>query len=269
MLAVVAALCAACVPYPNAPDGDNSSLVGQAVTGAYAGLGQGGKVVSSQHFMLAAYGDDAQKDSDIAEADYTQLTQDIGMVTFLPLAPYKVVVYASQDEYLKKTGQPNWSIGVVASDGSGSIYTYASDRLPGTLSHLITQSVILEYLNQNLLDQQRWLLAGLETYEEFKTLNRRGIYDGFTALLSSQPIPLDQLENMYPPDERGYDVTLWFAESYGIVRWLIESGGKINFATFLSSVRDGKSFDEAVQSAYPGRWNSLQDVLSDWQRSLQ
>lgn len=268
-LVALAAALGACVPYPNAPDDDSSSLVGRAAASAYTGLGEGANVIKSQHFKLAAYGDDAQKDSDVAESDFTQLVQDIGLVTFLPMAPYKVVVYGSQDEYRKKTGQPDWSIGVVANDGSGSIYTYASDRLPGVLSHLITNAVVMEYLNQQLVDQERWMLDGLETYEEFKTENRRGIYDSFTAMLTAQPIPLDQLENMYPPDERGYDVTLWYAEAYGIIRWFIESGGKINFATFLGAIHDGKNFDQAVQAAYAGRWNTLADVFADWQRSLQ
>ena len=261
---IAAAALGACVPYPDPPAEERGPSVG-ALIGGFPGLGEGAKEVSSQHFVLTAYGEAAQKLSESAEAGFTQLTQDAGIVTFLPLKPYKVVVYGSLEEYKRKTGMAEWSAGVVTQDG---IYTYETDRAAGVLAHLTTEAVVLEYLNGRLTDQQRWVYLGLATYEEFKLLGRRP-YDGFRPLLSSSPIPLDQLQNMAPVDEREYETTVWYGEANGMVRWLIERGGKVNFAAFLGGLRDGLNFDAAVAAAYPGTWRTLADVYNDWQRNLQ
>jgi len=263
---LAAAALGACVPYPDAPnDDDRGSYAGPPLSGVYPGLADGGTEIASQHFKLSAYGVEAQPLSDAAERGYAQLAQDVGLVTFMPKTPYKVLVYGSQDEYRKKTGQPDWSIGVVV---DATIYTYSSERTPSYLSHLTTQAVLLEFLGGRMSDQQRWVLEGLATYEEFKTAGRRA-YDSFRPMLASTPIPLDQLENMAPADDRGYDTALWFAEANGLVRWLIERGGPINFSNFLAGIRDGQNFDQAVLSSFPGQWRTLADAFGDWQRNQQ
>jgi hypothetical protein len=261
---LAAAALGACVPYPNPPVEEKAPSIGE-LNGGFPGLGEGGKDVASQHFVLSAYGEEAQKLSDAAEVGFTRLLQDVGLVTFLPIRPYKVVVYGTQEEYKRKTAMPDWSLGVLTQDG---IYTYQTERAAGTLSHLMTQAVVLEYLNGRVTDQQRWVLEGLATYEEFKTLGRHP-YDAFTPLFTTMPLPVDQLENMAPVDEREYETTVWYGESYDLIRWMIERGGKINFTTFLNSIKDGQSFDAAVASAYPGMWTNLAAVFNDWQRNLQ
>jgi hypothetical protein len=261
-----AAALGSCVPYPDAPvEEDRASYAGPPISGAYPGLGEGATDVASPHFKLTAYGSAAQPLSDAAEAGYLQLMNDSGLGTFTPKIPYKVVVYGSQDEYHKKTGQPDWTIGVLVDE---TIYTYYSERTEAVLSHLMTHEVILEFMGGRVSDQQRWILEGLATYEEFKTEGRKP-YATFNAMLGTQPIPLDQLENMPPADERGYDSALWYGEANGLVRWMLERGGRINFSSFLAAVRDGQNFDQAVVTAFPGLWHGLADPLGEWQRSLQ
>lgn len=266
-LLAVAAL-AACVPYPKDADDedDRGSYAGPPLSGAYADLGEGSSEVSSPHFKLSAYGASvAQTLSDAAEQGYSQLMNDCGLVTFMPKKPYRVLVYGSQDEYRKKTGQPDWSVGVVV---DGTIYTYYSERTPGVLSHLMTHALWREFMGGRGTDQQRWVDEGLAVYEEGKTSGRR-MYETFRPLLSSTPIPMDQLQNLAPVDERSYDATLWYAEAQGLVRFLIERGGRINFSGFMTNLQTGQAFDVAVNGAFPGQWRTLADAAADWQRSLQ
>ena len=69
---------------------------------------------------------------------------------------YEIVVYGSQDEYRKKTGQPDWSAGVTVGN---SIYTWYSPVLNGILSHEMTHLIWFEYMNGRLTDQQAWDVA--------------------------------------------------------------------------------------------------------------
>jgi hypothetical protein len=111
-VAVAAAYLGACIPYPpellEAEKAGNSQYV--LVTGAYPGLDPGANELDSLHFKTHAYGSTVcQQASDESEASYTRVMTDTGLNSFTPRGMYEIVVYGSQDEYRKKTGQPDWS----------------------------------------------------------------------------------------------------------------------------------------------------------------
>ncbi|MDE2490813.1 MAG: hypothetical protein KGM24_08185 [Elusimicrobia bacterium] len=269
VLAAAAAL-SACVPYPadQLPADQQGSSLPSLVSGVFPGLDPGAASQQSLHFQISAYGPDfASQVAAMAEQDYSRIMTDTGLYSFQPSGLYQIVVYGAQDEYQKKTGQPQWSAGVTTGN---AIYVYQSAEMPGVLAHEMTHLIWYEFMNGNLSDQQRWVNEGLAVYEQSQASNRG--QEMFTLLLPtlrSAPIPLDQLENMAPNTENGYQASLWYAEAEGLVRFMIERGGRIGFAQFLTSIRDGKTFDQAVASGFPGSWRTLDDVYQDWKRSLQ
>jgi len=269
-VAALALALASCIPYPAdllPDDGRGNSQYG-IVEGAYPGLDPGAGSQDSLHFKVKAYGSTVVQDtSNLSEQSYSTVMTDTGLTSFLPRGMYEIVVYGSQDEYRKKTGQPDWSAGVTVGN---SIYTWYSPVLNGILAHEMTHLIWFEYMNGRLSDQQRWVNEGLAVYEESKARNRG--YELFGALLPtlrSAPIPIDQLMNMAPNTERAYDASLWYAESESMVRYMIEKGGRIGFGQFLAAIRQGEQFDAAIYDAYPGQWHTLNDFYNDWKRSLQ
>jgi hypothetical protein len=271
VLLTAAAALAACVPYPadQLPGGDQGSSLPSLLTGAFPGLDSGADSQQSLHFKISAYGPDvAAQAAATAEAEYSQIMTDTGLATsFQPQRLYQIVVYGSRDEYEKKTGQPKWSTGIMT---DRSIYVYSSADMPGALALEMTRLIWDEFMGGNLSDQQRWVVEGLAVYEQSQAADRgQEPYTLLLTTLSSAPIPLDQLENMAPNTENGYQDSLWYAESEGLVRFMIERGGRIGFGQFLTSIRDGRTFDEAVAAGFPGSWRTLDDVYQDWKRSLQ
>ncbi len=260
----------ACVPYPAEllqDDGrGNSQYV--IVDGAYPGLDAGASEQQSLHFKVQAYGATvAQETSSMCEAAYSRVMTDTGLNSFVPRGMYEIVVYGSQDEYRKKTGQPDWSAGVTVGN---AIYTFYSPVLNGILYHEMTHLIWFEYMNGRQSDQQRWVNEGLAVYEEAKARNRGyELFASLLPLLKGAPIPIDQLQNMAPNTERAYDASLWYAESESLIRFMIERGGRIGFGQFLSSIQQGQNFDVAIYAAYPGQWHSLGDFYTAWKRSLQ
>jgi hypothetical protein len=268
LLALTAAILGACVPYPGEPpeDGRGNSNYG-IIEGAYPGLDPGANEQQGLHFKVKAYGaDTARAVSDMCEAAYTRVMTDTGLYSFQPRGMYEIVVYGSQDEYRKKTGQPDWSAGVTVGN---AIYTFYSADLNGVLSHEMTHLIWFEFMNGRLSDQQRWVNEGLAVYEEAKArAGGRELFANFLPTLRSAALPMDQLQNLAPNTERAYDASVWYAESESMIRFMIEKGGRIGFGQFLSSIRDGQGFDAAIYAGFPGQWRTLADFENDWKRSL-
>lgn len=270
LLSAVVLLAAACIPYPGElPDDGRGRAYTGVMEGVYPGLEAGAQENSSLHFKVKAYGQSTVLDvSAVAEAAYTRIMTDTGLSSFMPRGLYQIVVYGTQDEYRKKTGQPDWSGGVAVGN---AIYTYMSPRLEAVLSHEITHLIWFEFMGRVNPDH-RWVNEGLAVLQENKALGSRGQGDMFSVLrgnLRSQPIPMDQMIRLVPATERAYEVSLWYAQAESMVRFMIERGGRIGFSQFLNALRYDKSLDQAVAEGFPGSWRTLEELDRDWKRSMQ
>ena len=269
-LGLLILLFAACIPYPGElPDDGRGRSYGGIMEGVFPGLDAGAHENSSLHFKVKAYGQDTVLGvSSTAEASYTRIMIDSGLNSFMPRGLYQIVVYGTQDEYRKKTGQPEWSGGVAVGN---AIYTYHSQRLDAVLSHEVTHLIWFEYMG-HLNPDFRWVNEGLAVYQENKALGTRGqgaLFSSLRGNLRSQPIPMDQMIHLVPATERAYDVSLWYAQAESMVRFMIERGGRIGFSQFLGALRYDKNLDQAVAEGFPGSWRTLEELERDWKRSLQ
>ena len=269
-LLLVAVALGACIPYPAellSPD-DRAGSQYPLAEGAYPGLDEGASEIDGQRFKVHAYGARvAQDTSDACEQAYATIMTDTGLVSFQPIGMYSVVLYGSQDEYRKKTGQPDWSAGVSVGK---TIYTWYSPVLSGVLAHETTHLIWIEYMNGRLSDQQRWVDEGLAVYEESKARSRGSeLFVNLLPMLRTVPIPIDQLQNMAPNTERAYETSLWYAESGSMIRFMIEHGGRIGFGQFLGAIQLGQTFDSAIAAGYSGQWQNLAQFEAAWKGSFQ
>ena len=261
---------AGCVPYPGQDgQGDAAPAAVDSPPGQFAGLDPGASDEQTLHFDVSGYGiNETQQAADRAEAAYNRIMVDTNLYSFKPSGLYKIVIYGSPEEYRRKTGQPGWSGGVAVGN---SIYTFAGPQLDMTVAHEMTHLIWYEYMGR-LDPDQRWVNEGLAVYEEEKAAAEEGyrgdLYADINGLMRSQPIPMDQMIKLTPATERERTVSVWYAESVSMVRFMIERGGRIGFSQFLASLHDGLNFDAAVAAGFPGQWHSLNDFDQAWQRSL-
>ena len=268
---LLAAALAACVPLPDEivpPDQRQPSTITQ---GPFGPLDAGASDQDSLHFKVSAYGPDtARQVSQIAEDAYNRIMVDTGLYSFQPRGLYRVVVYGSQEEYRRKTQQPEWSGG--ASVGN-AIYTYYGPMLARTLNHEITHLIFFEFMGRADNDK-RWVNEGLAVYEETKSAGglqggQADLFGSVRALLRQQPLSMDQMVNLVPATEREYAVSLWYAQAESLVQFMIERGGRIGFGQFLQSLRDGRTTDVSLAAGFPGTWRDLNDLNQSWQRNSQ
>jgi hypothetical protein len=270
-LALIVGSLGACVPVDEVESGmpPPSQTPIRADGQPFADLDAGAYQLDSLHFRIRAYGqDNAKQVADGAEASYQRIMQDTNLYSFQPRDLYHIVVYGSQQEYDQKTLQPVWSGGCSVGN---SIYTFSGPLMQETIAHEMTHLIWYEYMGRAQQEQnQRWLNEGLAVYEELKTAGAPR--DPFTLQRSTRrvtPLTVDQLENLVPATEREKTVSLWYAESEDFTRFLIERGGRMGFSQFMQALKDGRTFDDAVNSSYVGQWRSLADAYQAWQNTLQ
>lgn len=261
-LLAVALLCCGCVPYQGELPADYQPSPISAITdGPFPGLDPGASQLESLHFKIMAYGGAAsQRVADTAEAAYTRIMTDTGLYSFKPRGLYQLVVYANQDEYRRKTGQPDWSAGLSVGN---AIYTFDGPHLGAVLSHEMTHLIWFEYMGRVRLEQ-RWINEGLAVYEESRS-GQAGRGSGLRA----QPMSLDFMMRLVPATEKDHTVSAWYAQAESMVRFMIERGGRMPFSTFLAALRDDKTLDRAIGEAFTGNWRNWSDFEAAWLRSVQ
>lgn len=262
------ALAAGCVPYEGVLPDDGRGRSYAEIGQVFPELDPGANELQSLHFHVKAYGVSRVRElSDLAEAAYGRIMTDTGLYSFRPRGLYRIVLYGTQDEYRKKTGQPEWSGGVAVGN---ALYTYVSPRLEGVLSHEMTHLVWFEYMGR-LAQDHRWVNEGLAVYQEAKAMGGKGQTELFSVLkgsLRAQPLSMENMLHLVPATERQYEVSLWYAQAESMTRFMIERGGRIGYSAFLAGLREGRGFDPSVAAAFPGVFGSLADLEAQWKRSL-
>lgn len=254
---LLAVLLCGCVPYQGELPPDYQGLR-PVVDGPFPALDPGASQLDSLHFTVKAYGGaKAQQVADIAEAAYNRIMNDTGLYSFKPRGQYQLVIYANALEYRAKTGQPDWSGGVAVGN---AIYSYDGPHLPRVLSHEMTHLIFYEYMGKLRLEH-RWVNEGLAVYQENKALGAR------PAGLRGPPMSMDVLQSLVPATEKDHTVSAWYAQSESMVRFMIERGGRMPFSTFLTALRNERTFDQAIGEAFTGNWRDLKDFEQAWLRS--
>lgn len=252
LLAAAALLSGACVSLP-AGDGPLPSALPSEAT--FPRLDPGAQRLASLHFETSAYSSDGAKAaSETAEALYRRIMEDTGLYSFMPRELYPLVVYGSHDEYLRKTGLPQWSGGVSV---GRAVYLSEGGGFRPILAHEMTHLIFNEFMGRSDASQ-RWVNEGLAVYEEEEA---RG---GLRGRAFSQAIPFREMVQLAPLGERDVVVGDWYSQVGSVVRFMIERGGRVGFGEFLKALRDGRPLDEAIRAGFPGNFSGTGALEAAW-----
>jgi hypothetical protein len=220
------------------------------------GLDPGAKSLTSLHFEVHAYTFETTRIvSDYSERIYNRVITDTGLDSFRPRQLYPIYIYASREEFHRKTGLPEWSAG--AADGT-AIYTFEGPHLKWVLPHELTHLVFAEYMGIQT-HAHKWLNEGLAVYEEQEAAPGEA-----PSRIGGTQIPFHAMVTLTPLSEKDRQVSAWYHQVGSVVRFMIERSRGPGFQLFLRALRDGKTVDEAVSAAYPGQWRDLKDVERSW-----
>jgi len=257
---------AGCVDVENV---QSDSLARSATRLSGTELGAGHFEITSLHFVVSAYGrENAQEYSDLAENNYQEIMEETGLYSFVPAQPYEIVIYADRNEYLQKSGQPQWSGGMTMGN---AVLLYENDQLPPVMAHEMTHLVFNEFMGRPT-PNLRWLNEGLAVHMELAALGGTAAAayrsDSRTQLKTGR-VPFSQMFAFVPRDEEAGRVNLWYRQCESVATYLLTNGGRLAFSIFLKELRDGKSVDTALRDAFPGKWDGAAELEQLWIKQLE
>lgn len=203
-----------------------------------------------------------------AEVFYERLMHDTGLYSFRPQEPYRIIVYDSHDHYRQATRQPSWSGGVAVGNTIG---LYAHPNWEPVLAHEMTHVIFYEFMGSEA-SRWRWINEGLAMMQERQTLdtaNQDHLKNYWRSVLRQQAMPMNQVTAFTPYTENERDVNLWYNQVESVIEFLIERGGRLNFAQFLERLRSTKDLDTSLSYAFSSKFPNLETLEKTWKAELR
>lgn len=238
--------------------------------------------VKDKHFMVlyqvAADEEQARIILRKAEDYYNKIADQIGYARYSNFWTWdervRIVVFPDQATFQQKTGQPEWSTGYASRDShlfkSRLIVTFKQEGsfIDGVLPHEITHLIFRDMVGFDTYIPI-WFEEGMAQLQErekkdkalpfMRTLIKREIY-----------IPLNQLNQADIRKETdGKKVSLFYAESLSVVEFLLKEYGSHAFRYLCLNLKEGKTMQESLRSAYPSSIESLKQLEDKWLKYMK
>lgn len=213
--------------------------------------------LKGQHFVVQYDCDKtfAKKILSSAESYYKSIALRLGYRRYGAFWTFdnrcKIILYASRDDYIKKTGNQLWA-GGHADLIKREIYSFVGrdDFIESVLPHEIAHLIFKDYVGLER-NAALWLHEGVSVNSE--KLRGKYLFDlARMAFNQGDYIPfcdlakINKLSNVSDVKM----VNLFYAEAVVIVNYLIEQHNSGLFVRFCRDIRDGYSIDKALYRNY-------------------
>ncbi len=253
--------------------------------------------IKGDHFIVH-YTDNkdfAEDCADKAEVYYKRIAEGLGYPRYKEFWTWdnrvKIYIYPNQASYLKATHQPAWSHGM-AEYKSKEIHSFAGsdDFLVSILPHEIAHLIFRDFVGFKG-EVPLWLDEGVAQWAEEEKRQKvrnyvKRLYEEETLLTLDDMMKLDvrtitvnsriYIRSTFTktgekaPLILGADnlVNSYYVQAVSLVDFLIEKFGSTSFAVFCRELRDGKSLEDALRSAYPAHIQNLDEMERQWRKYL-
>lgn len=216
------------------------------------------------HFLVKSYSREAASNyGDSAEKLYQQLMQLTGLYSFVPRQPYELVLLPDRQDYLSKTGAPEWSGGVTIGN---AIVAYDSPQVQPIIAHEMTHLIFNEFM-ETPRPELTWLNEGLAVSMERRSYSaeQQISYDNnCAAALKYGTVQLQNLMLSTPIKEDRTGAQAWYCQAHSVVSYLLNKGGAMGFAVLADKLKTGTPVDTALYTAYNGQWANAAALERDW-----
>ena len=186
---------------------------------------------------------------DAAKAALAQLEKDAGVTVKTPVS---IWIYDSYDELRKsmEEGAKEWTGGVSYSEMGVILIGIPENRLAWgkrAVSHELSHVVVEQATKNPFGDVPHWLNEGLAMYSE-GPLESEYSSALSQALGKNKLLSLKTLSSNFPADSA--QATLSYAESYSVVKYLIDTQGRDKMSALLGVFKEGSTYDGALRKVY-------------------
>lgn len=232
------------------------------------------QVIKSQHFLVyyvqdKAFAGDVSRS---AERYYRKIASDLGYSRYDKFWQWddrvKIYIYPDHEQFLKGEGIPRaWAQGVAKYDEKTiASFRWNENFLTSLVPHELTHLIFRDFVGFPASGGgiPLWIDEGVAQWEE-KAKKAEAKEIARQIIKTHGYIPIRRLTTL---DVRGVDDTalagIFYAQSISVVGFLIEEYGGRRFTQFCRNLRDGKSVDASLSSAYGNSMSSVEDLERKW-----
>lgn len=242
------------------------------VPSAFAQVGPSWNEIKGEHFVLYVQGGDRTFPDLVlqkAEWSYDVLAGALGYSRrsefWLWDNRCKIFLYETKEAFHAETSQATWSSGFAIPTKREIVSYQGSERfLDSVLPHEMAHLIFRDFTGTRNGAIPLWLEEGLAMAqeearrEEFERLVQEMIDKG-------KWLPIRELSKIRSlKDLSTREAALFYAQSQGLVRFLLDSGDSSRFAGFCRDLRDGTALDTALRKNYPKDFPSLEALEKKW-----
>jgi hypothetical protein len=181
------------------------------------------------------------------------------------LRPARLYIYANTTELKDAMVYPQeWMGGVAYIEYGITAIGISPDNLDWgkrTIAHELTHLLVYQMTYNPYGMIPLWLNEGLAMYAEGEfEPDAQNILDN--AVRRDNLVSVDKLIDSFPPDGR---IRLCYAESYSLVKFLIDTYGQEKMLELLEVFKQGDQYDDALTRVYGFDMDGLEDA---WRTSL-
>lgn len=231
--------------------------------------------VKSRHFLVHHRNDAefAETVSGKAEECYARISADLGFTKhsdfWLWERRVSIRIYPTRQAFIREVGAPEWAAGKADYRGRRiESFRDSATLLGSVLPHEMAHLILADFMGLHN-DIPLWLNEGVAQWEEEK---KRPEIDGYVKQLFRRQalLSIDRLTSMTPEDLRDSDdTTAFYAQSAGLVGYMIREHGSKCFRALCGRLRAGKSVDDALRFTYPQTIRSMKELEAQWRRYLE
>ncbi len=238
------------------------------------------KEIKGDHFIVMYLSDElhAKEVAHKAEGYYRKVADDIGYGRYSKFWSWenrvKIYIHPSKEAFQKATGQPAWSDGMagIMADSSKEIHTIAGTEgfLDGVLPHEITHLIFRDFVGMSRR-VPLWMDEGVAQWEEAerRQMARYAIQDMVRRGDVMSIERLTQTDIRYETNPSAERVAAFYIQAISLVDFLITTYGAGSFTELCRNLRDGKSFEDSLRSAYRQSFETYDEMELRWRRYLQ
>jgi hypothetical protein len=140
------------------------------------------------------------------------------------------------------------------------------------LAHETTHLLFVSYFREKHRDPPSWVNEGLAMVEEAESPTRPETSQWYQSMVAMDPkkwYPMDEFLAINPTKDLHDNKTMvaeWYVQAYSVTHFLVRKHSRLQFKNFCSLLRDGKSSEEALISAY--HYRSAGDFSRKWRAWL-
>lgn len=186
-------------------------------------------------------------------------------------------LYRDKQAYVKEAGRPSWSSASASFDGVPTIDSHlgAKGFLEAELPHEIAHLLFREYVGVHNANVPRWMDEGIALFNEksargaiLDKMVRVKAHEGRLISLAALSGNFNNVELSGAKWGSEESITLYYAQAYSIVQFLVDRFGQPRFVEFVRSLKNGGTVDASLRKTYGTRFQNLASFENEWLKAL-